>query len=151
MFYVDTSVLVAAVSDETNSEAARNWMQARDAGEMAISQWTITEFSAALSIKQRAGDLSGEQRSIAHNAFSRWLKNVFRVLDVEQADFQDAARMAEQVQAGLRSGDALHAAIALNRDLTLCTLDKGLLKAGSLGVAVDLIGAGGTGERKTRA
>lgn len=147
MFYVDTSVLIAAVSDETHSEAARNWMQARDAGEMSISQWTITEFSAALSIKQRAGDISRAQRSIAQNAFSRWLKDVFRVLDVGQTDFLDAARMAEQAQAGLCSGDALHAAIAFNRDLTLCTLDKGLLKAGSIGVEVDLIGAGGVRTR----
>ena len=139
MLYLDTSVLVAAVVNEIHSGLARQWLLAREPNELVISQWTITEFSAALSVKLRVGELSLEQRNAGLTTFSRWVQEVFQVVEVGQADFIGAARFADIESTALRAGDALHAAIAFNHGLVLCTLDKGLTKARLLGVEVTLI------------
>ena len=45
------------------------------------------------------------------------------------ADYELAGSLVRDWKSGLRSGDALHLAIARNRDATLVTLDKAMLKA----------------------
>jgi len=63
----------------------------------------------------------------------------FAVIPVTSSHFQTAARLADQYRLGIRAGDALHLAIALDRGATLCTLDKRLAEAGAaLGVSAKL-------------
>jgi uncharacterized protein len=58
MFYLDTSVLVAAITKESGSPSVRDWLAAREPGELATSAWVATEFHSALGIKVRSGGLS---------------------------------------------------------------------------------------------
>ncbi len=124
MLYVDTSVLVSALTNETNTSRSQTWLAEQAASELTISDWTVTEFASALSIKLRTGALSELHRAAALSAFTRLSSESFEVLPVARAEFRSAARLADQSQLNLRAGDALHLAICANHGATLCTLDR---------------------------
>ena len=135
MRYVDTSLLVAALLNEKSTPLAQRWLGGQPAGELAISDWVVTEFSAALSMKLRTGDLEQPQRNEVLAFFTRLTEASFHVLPVSRLDFQTAARFADQYSTGLRAGDALHLAIATHHGASLYTLDRRLVEIGqALGV-----------------
>jgi predicted nucleic acid-binding protein len=138
--YLDTSLLVAALTIETNSSRIQIWLSQQAPGNLAISDWVEAEFSAALSIKLRTGQLAVEHRSRALAGFSALKFSSLTVLPVPAARFHDAARLADRYELGLRAGDALHLAICAGHGAELCTLDRRLASAGSaLGVATSLV------------
>ena len=141
MQYLDTSLLVSTVTaNEIASVRAKAWFDRQDAGDLVISEWVVAEFSAALSIKLRTGTLAAAQRARALAIFSGMVEQSLKVLPVENSQFRVAARLCDQFALGLRAGDALHLAIALDHGATLCTLDRRLAEAaGPLGVMAELI------------
>jgi predicted nucleic acid-binding protein len=140
MRYVDTSVLVAALLNEKGTAPAQRWLGKQPAGELAISDWTITEFSAALSMKLRMGELQAAHRNEVLAFFTRMTEASFRILPVSRQDFRTAGHFADQYRTGLRAGDALQLAIAANRGANLHTLDKTLARAGqALGIDAMLL------------
>jgi uncharacterized protein len=140
MLYVDTSIMVAALSREARTADVQDWLGSRQAGELAISDWVITEFSAALSMKLRGGLLQAPERAEAMAVFAETVEASFHVLPVTGTDFRVAARFADQHSTGLRAGDALHLAVAANHGARIRALDKGLVAAAeALGVSAALI------------
>lgn len=140
MRYVDTSLLVAALLNEKSTAATQRWLSEQPAGELAVSDWVATEFSAALSMKLRTGDLEPPHRSEVLAFFTRLMEASFQLLPVSRRDFQTAARFADLHLTGLRAGDALHLAVAANHGASLHTMDKQLAKAGqALGVDTELL------------
>jgi hypothetical protein len=140
MLYVDTSVLVAGLTNETATERVQTWLGEQGSDELAISRWVTTEFSAALSVKVRMGTMAPNERAEALAAFRSLVDLSFRVLAVESHHFDTAALLADQSATGLRAGDALHLAVALGQDATLCTLDNRLAgAAGAVGAQARLI------------
>ena len=136
MLYVDTSVLVSALTHEADTVRSQDWLARQDVQSLAISDWTEAEFSSALSIKLRAGALSPEHRAASSAAFLRLAAESLRVLPVDRPDFRLAARYADQSELNLRAGDALHLAICANRGARLCTLDRRMAEAATrLGLA----------------
>lgn len=124
MRYVDTSLLMAALTPEISSEAARAWLAEHSPDGIVVSDWVITEFSAALSLKVRTGQLGQPDREIAQLAFGRLLMDAFIVLRVDRRAFRIAAGFADRPDVALRAGDALHLALASKHDLSLYTLDR---------------------------
>lgn len=62
MLYLDTSLLVAALTREPRTAAIQKWLATQNPEQLAISDWTVTEFSAALSMKVRMRALDDVSR-----------------------------------------------------------------------------------------
>ncbi len=138
--YIDTSVLVSTFTREASTARSQLWLSGQDPDSLLISEWVMTEFSAALSVKLRSGAIDLVERSAALAAFEMITATSLRILAVEGSHFRDAARLADQFATGLRAGDALHLAVAMAHRASLHTLDRRLAEAGAaLGLRVELI------------
>jgi uncharacterized protein len=140
MLYLDTSLLVAALTNETETQRMQSWLCQQNVDELAISDWVATEFSSALSIKLRMGQIRAAHRADALALFTRLGTDSLMVVAVSRLQVRTSARFADQYELGLRAGDALHLAICADHGATLCTLDRRLRDAGSaLGVKTMLL------------
>ena len=123
MVYVDTSVLVALCVNESSSAAVARWYAACD-DELTAAAWCVTEFAGAMGIKQRTGQLTGDQAAVAWSAFERLCASDLQLLPIEPSTFHRAAVLTLDATAGLRPGDALHLAAALEaKAKSMATLD----------------------------
>jgi predicted nucleic acid-binding protein len=127
-YYLDTSAIVPMLVPEAASARLDLWLRAHEASGLAISGWTETELSSALSLKVRTGALTAEQRAQAASEWRRW-RGSFMMLPVSDAAFEAAAVFAARPALAVRAGDALHLAIAAAAGCTLVTLDERMSKA----------------------
>lgn len=104
--------------------SGRQLVRSSESSAFLISDWTITEISSALSLKRRAGSLSVPKHLAALSEFRIMAETSFEILPVSRAHFQTAANYTDLHDLGLRSGDALHLAVAMEADATIVTLDK---------------------------
>ena len=129
MVYLDTSVLVALLTNEPAASRVTDWLKTKPAGTLHLSGWTITEFSSALSLKVRTGQITLLQRETSLTAFNRLVSRSLITLPVGNADYAAAARLCDRFDLGLRAADSLHLVVALNAGLPMATLDGILAKA----------------------
>ena len=128
MLYVDTSVLVALCTNEAKTADAVKWY-GDCAEELASAAWCVTEFASALGLKQRTGQLTEPQAQAAWVKFERMCANDLNLLPVEPMTFHKAAMLTMDAAAGLRAGDALHLACAMEAKVAgMVTLDSVLAK-----------------------
>ena len=140
MLYVDTSVLVTALTNEADTSRIQLWLSEQRAGSLAVTGWVATEFSSALSIKVRTGHLDAGHRARILSAFARLNAASFVTFEIISHDFDIAARFVDKHETGLRAGDALHLAVASRHGATVCTLDRRLADAAvELGVDARLL------------
>ena len=140
MLYLDTSVVVAAHTNEAATGRIQDRLAEQDPGEIAISDWVVAEFSSALALKLRARQIGAADRAAALAMFARLASETFIVLGPSRSHFRAAARIADQHALGLRASDALHLAICLEAGATLWTLDRRQAEAGrALGAVVELL------------
>ncbi len=117
-----------------------SWLTRQGSFDLTISDWVITEFASALSVKVRMGRLGLADRARTASLFTRLQGESIAVMPITRDHFLTAARFANQSALGLRAGDALHVAIAAAWGATLCTLAKRLAEgAVPLGVSADMV------------
>ena len=128
MLYVDTSVLVALCTKEAKTADVTKWYAACP-DELASAAWCVTEFASALGIKQRTGQLTELQAQAAWVKFERMCANDLQLRPVEAMTFHKAAMLTMDAAAGLRAGDALHLACAIEAKAQgMATLDAVMAK-----------------------
>ena len=128
MVYVDTSVLVALQLNEPRSADAARWYGACT-DKLVSAMWCVTEFASALGIKQRTGQITKADGQAAWQRFERLCANDLQLLPVEPATFHRAAVLTLDAATGLRAGDSLHLAAALDAQAkSIATLDDVLAK-----------------------
>jgi len=141
MLYVDTCVLLAALTPEAHSGIAVAFLEQATAP-LAISPWSATELHSALRLKVRTRALTLSQAEAVLQGFERSLAPGLLMLEVEPQDFRNANACLRGWTTALRAADALHLAIASGRGATLCSLDAPfVLAAQQLGLDAQLIGA----------
>jgi len=91
--------------------------------------WCVTEFASALGIKQRTGQITEADGLAAWQRFERLCANDLQLLPIEPSTFHRAAVLTLDAAAGLRAGDSLHLAAALDaKAKSIATLDEVLAK-----------------------
>lgn len=118
----------------------QDWLGVQAPEDLSISDWVVTEFSSALSIKLRMGQITVTDRANSLAMFTRLRTESFGVMPVTSQNFRTAARFSDQYALGLRAGAALHLAVCADHGATLCTLDRRLAEAGpQVGLATTLL------------
>ena len=126
MIYVDTSVFVALCTNEPKSNDVSKWYS-NSTAKMISSTWTFTEFSSALSIKARTGQITDNQAREAWQRFDELCQNDIELLPIESKAYYSAGILVMDSHSNLRAGDALHLAAARQlKSKFLVTLDQAL-------------------------
>jgi uncharacterized protein len=138
-FYLDTSLLVAALCSESKADVAYRWLAAQPIGSFAISVWSQPEFASALAIKVRTGQIGLPAVAAIKPVWDEMQRDMLTMLALEDADFSRAANMIATSIVPLRSGDALHLAVVERTSLALASFDLRMLAAAeSFGMATVL-------------
>ena len=141
MIYVDTSVLVTALTAEPDTEVVRTWLGRQAPGTLCVSGWVSTELSSALRMKQRRGELAAEIRLEVLIAWGEMQEDVVTCVPVAEKAFTVATEFVDDPRSTLRPGDALHLAVASLGGHRLATLDTRLAEVATrAGVPVEVIG-----------
>jgi len=133
VIYFDTSFLAPLVLPESTSDKIAAFVRRLPVEELTVSHWTRVEFSSLIARDVRMSVLDAAAGARADARFEAMVDASFAVLLPNADDFGLAKRYLGKFNTGLRAGDALHLAIAGNRQAAaIYSLDKGLLMAGRL-------------------
>ena len=123
MIYVDTSVIVALLTVEPRTPDVTAWYAGLN-DTPTCSDWLLTEFASALSIKLRTGQINAVNAKRVRKEFELMTGGGLRIVPVSRGAFGHAAEMVKLHNHGLRAGDSLHLAVALELGAShMATLD----------------------------
>ena len=139
MIYLDTNLIVALCAREQQSDRVEAAL-ASIAEPLVTSEWTRVEFTSAIGIKVRNRELSGPLARRALADYYQAFEPGIEVVTPSREDYILASDYLQDLKSGLRSGDALHLAVAVNQKANrLLTLDKVFIKAAhGIGLSVEL-------------
>ncbi|SDK73437.1 hypothetical protein SAMN05192566_2279 [Methylophilus rhizosphaerae] len=128
MCYVDTSVIVAMLTHEPKSLACIDWFKNQKQPPQS-SDWLITEFNSAISLKLRTGQLQTDQALAILQTFETLINGGIKLLPINREIYSQAGALICS-NPNLRAGDALHISVALGAGIKeFVTLDNNQAKA----------------------
>ena len=124
--YVDTSLLMAALSNEPSQATALAVLQAPQWSQVCVSDWTLAEFACALQAKVLRGDTPATVAHTIELTIARLLGDrALHRLPVLRDDYNAVRRVSPTISCMLRGADALHLAVASRCGMThFASLDK---------------------------
>jgi uncharacterized protein len=140
MIYLDTSVVIAAITREDRTDAIQEWLTVRPPGSLCVSDWLFTEVTSALSLKVRLGLL---KEGTAARLVREWpdaLASSATHVAIDRVIFERATVISGRPDYDIRATDALHIAAAEQYRCSVATLDKKMIAtAGHLGLVVETL------------
>lgn len=129
MIYLDTNIVVALCAHEQDSDKIESAIASIEE-QLLTSECTRVEFTSAIGIKVRNRELTEALARRALADYYHAFEPGVAVVTPSREDYILAADYLQDLKRGLRSGDALHLAVAVNQKATrLLTLDKAFIKA----------------------
>jgi len=126
VIYADTNILLSLFCPDVLTAAAVAWYQKID-DPVCISPWTVMEFRSNIGVRVRKALLPRAKGLAATRLFDSASKAHFHVLAPTPAHFDQAGEWLAKPECALRSGDALHLAIAFGYGCRqFATFDKPL-------------------------
>ncbi len=136
--YLDASVAVSLLLEDVHTPRARRLVS--NAGGLIVSDLTSAEFSSAVAIQLRVGNIDKDQARGAFASFDSWRSGACDLVEVMPADIRAAERMIRNLKHAIRVPDATHIAIAARLDAALATFDKAMAQ-GALALGLQLADA----------
>ncbi len=137
--YLDASVLVALLLTDALTSRADEFLRTR-APVLIVSDFAAAEFSSAVGRRVRIGHLSAQEARTAFSTFDTWSQAAATSVETTTADVWAAQNYLRRLDLGLRTGDALHIAIARRIGAPLATFDQ-KMAAGARAVGVPVVAA----------
>ena len=110
--YVDTSVIVAMLTDEPKTQSCKDWFKALKLAPMS-GDWLVTEFYSAIALKQRTGQLREKDVKATMHQFEHLTNNGgIKLMPIARESFTKAGQLTHQY-GNTRAGVALHLSVAL--------------------------------------
>ncbi len=128
-YYLDTSLLVAALVHEPCTAEACRFLQHTEHEHWQISTWVETELGSALALQCRRGVITLIERDQAWSRYQAMRDERLQVLGMEGVDFALAAGFCLSDPPPLRAGDALHLALCKRQNSCLASFDRALCQA----------------------
>jgi uncharacterized protein len=126
VIYADTNILLALFCEDSLTAAAEAWFD-RTADTVSISPWTVLEFRSNVGVRIRKVELPRVKGIAAMRRFEAAAATHFHVLAPAPEHFVRAGHWLADPDCALRSGDALHLAIAFGHGCTeFATFDQAL-------------------------
>lgn len=119
--YLDTSILVSALTVEPGSASARALLARGEA--WIISEWAAAEFSSAIRVKAQGPGLEEARIPALEAGLEALMTRYGTALPIQGEDIRHARALVMR-NWGVRAPDALHIAAALRVGARLATLDR---------------------------
>lgn len=133
MHYLDTSFITPLLLTDATSADVEAYVGKLPAGSLSISHWTALELASVVAREVRMKRLTEADARTVLAEFDRLVSDSLNVIMPAVGDFGLAREYVERFATGLRAGDALHLAIAVNHGAKkILTLDAGFIDAGKL-------------------
>jgi len=139
--YLDSCVVLSLFLGDSGYGAAEQWLLAHADQPLWVSHWVLLEFSGVVALCLRRGELTAERGLAIHAEFECFRQERLSLLEPRGADYLQARQWLQELNgSSLRSGDALHLAMAKRQSLKIVSADQELIKAAeALGIAFQLI------------
>lgn len=130
MIYLDTSFLLPLFREEPSSRQVERFLVKHSGFPFAVSQWTRVEFASAMSRDVRMKTTDAALATTLIEEFDALVNRSFHLLHPTVSDYDLAREFVSVFATKLRGPDALHLAIARNRNTEeFLSLDDDLLIA----------------------
>jgi uncharacterized protein len=123
VIYLDASALVSLLVREVHSKAIRGFLRTEHPV-LAVSDFAVAEFTAAIGARVRAAKLTVEQGQLLLHVFDAWSEASAIRPETAPADIRVATSFVRRFGLGLRVPDALHLAMCQRLGADLLTFDR---------------------------
>ncbi len=128
--YVDTCILLSLLIGDNGFSAAETWLSEQNKQPIWISHWVLLEFAGVIKQNQQRGDFSAVFAINLRNELEEFRSQTLSLIEPRANHFMQARQWLDHHdELKLRSGDALHLAIAKHQNLKLITADRQLATA----------------------